>query len=105
MLVREMFLKIAPERINEVKELYRKEIIPALKNVKGCIDARLLVPTMNTEEFIAYSEWKTKVDVELYEKGPVYQELRGKVVPFTTKEPVLKTYTFEKVGELVPELH
>ena len=105
MLVREMFLKIAPERINEVKELYRKEIIPALKNVKGCIDARLLAPTVNTEEFIAYSEWKTKAEVELYENGPLFKELRNKVVKFTTKEPVLRTYTFEKVGELVPEMH
>jgi quinol monooxygenase YgiN len=105
MLVREMFLKIKPEHINEVKELYRKEIIPALKNVKGCIDARLLAPTANTEEFIAYSEWKTKGEVELYENGPVYKELRNKVVKFTTIEPVLRTYTFEKAQGLVPEMH
>jgi quinol monooxygenase YgiN len=105
MLVRQMFLKIAPERINEVKDLYRKEIIPTLRKVKGCSDARFLVPTVNTDEFIAFSEWKTKADVDLYENGPVYKELRNKVTAFTTKEPVLKVYTFEKVEELIPEMH
>ena len=105
MLVRQMFLRIAPENINKVKELYRKEIIPALRKVKGCIDARLFEPTVTTDEFIAFSEWKTKAEVELYENGPVYKELRNKVIGFTTKEPVLKVYTFEKVEELVPEMH
>jgi quinol monooxygenase YgiN len=105
MLVRQMFLKIAPERINEVKDLYRNDIIPAFRKVKGCTDARLLVPTDNKEEFIAFTEWKTKADVDLYENGPVYKELRNKVIGFTTKEPVLRVYTFEKVEELVPQMH
>ena len=105
MYVRQLHFNFIPEHIAEVKELFKNEIIPALHDAKGIIDIKLLEPVDKADSFISQSEWESQAAADAYGGSPLFTELRKKLIGFTTKEPVLKTYTCETVRKETPVMN
>lgn len=101
MFVRLTFCKFLPERINEARKVYNEEVIPAIRKQKGLLNIRFLEPTDKVGDYISITEWNTKEDADLYESTGLYKKLVGKLEPFFTKPPELKTYTVEQILEHV----
>ena len=92
MHVRLTYVKMKPDKINEMVSIYNSEIIPAAKQAKGNVDIFLLEPITGGEDFISVTRWHSKIDAELYEASGLYKALVGKVAHTFTAAPVLKAY-------------
>lgn len=99
MFVRLLYINVAPEHVNDLKQLYYEEVMPAVRYLKGYVDCRLLEPVNKSDDFVALSIWKRQSDALAYESSPLYEEQRNLVVSYATKVPVLKTYTAEPAGQ------
>ena len=97
MFVRLWYINVSPEQVNDMRQVYRNEIIPTVKHFKGHIESDLLEPVNSSDEFIALSVWRRQSDALVYESSDHYNEQRYKVVRLARKVPVLKTYTYEPV--------
>ena len=100
MIVRLTYCKINPDSLNEVKAIYNRDIVPAIRAQKGNLGVRLMQPLDKSDDFISVSEWVTQQDADNYESSGMYKTLVGKVAGFFTKQPVLKTYSTEEVLEV-----
>lgn len=99
MFARLTFIKVLPEHTDQVRKIYNEEVVPVVRQQKGLIDIMLLEPTDRAEDFISLTRWENQAAAEAYEASGVYRQLVGKVLDLVVKEPVLKTYTFEMVGQ------
>lgn len=95
MFVRLWYINVSPEHVNDIRQVYRNEIIPTVKHFKGHMESDLLEPVNGSDEFIAMSVWRRQSDALVYESSDNYNEQRTKVVRLARKMPVLKTYTYE----------
>lgn len=102
MYIRLLFLNFLPEHTGQVRKLYNEEIIPSMKGVKGLVTARLLEPTSKRDNHIALSEWESLSDAQAYERSALHKEQHRKILAFTTKKPLLKTYTSVYVTRETP---
>lgn len=99
MFARLTFIKVLPEHTDRVRTIYSEEIIPVLRQQKGLVDMMLLEPTDKADDFISLTRWERQADAEAYEASGVYRQLVGKVMDLAVKQPVLKTYSFDMVGQ------
>ena len=97
MFVRLTFCKFLPDKIREARKMYNEEIVPVVRKQKGNTGIRLLEPTEKSNDFISYTEWKTRADADAYHSGGPYKKLVAKMEPFFAKQPELKTYMVEEV--------
>lgn len=99
MFARLTFIKVLPEHLDQVRQIYNEQVIPVVRQQKGLIDVMLLEPTDKAEDFISLTRWESQADADRYEASGVYKQLVGKVLDLVAKQPVLKTYTFQSVGQ------
>jgi len=92
MYVRMTFFKLRQGRMQELRELYNKEVVPAHKGHKGIRFVHLLESLDNRDEGISITAWDTKADVEAYEKSGEYEKLVAKFKHMYAEEPLLKSY-------------
>ena len=92
MFVRLTFISIQPERTEELRKTYQKDVVPVVKNQKGNMGVRLLEPTAINDDFISVTEWETAADADLYESSGTYRTLVDKIKEMYKSKPVLKTY-------------
>lgn len=95
MFVRLTFCKFSPEAIAEVKEIYRQDIAPVVKQQKGNLGILLLEPVDKADDFVSVSRWSSKADADAYDNTGLYKSLIGRLSGFFTKEPVLRSYEAE----------
>ena len=100
MFARLTHLKFLPEHANQLKKIFEEEVIPAVKRQRGNINVMLLEPLDKSEDYISITEWQTRADADAYESSGTYRQLVDNVRHLLTKEPVLKTYEVEVVGEM-----
>lgn len=105
MYARLTFAKTLPEQFDRLRKIYNEEIVPAVRQQKGFMNIILLEPTDKAEDFISMTQWENKEFADQYEASGLYKELVGKLKDLLVKEPVLKTYAFEKVGEEIPAMY
>ena len=79
-----MFLRIVshniqPGKIGEYKEIYTREIIPALQQLKGCRFAFLTENMKEQNSMLSITLWDSKKDAEDYEKSGLFSQLKAKV--------------------------
>lgn len=79
MYMRIVSVIIKPEKLDEFKQLYRDEIIPALRAVKGCRYAYLSESIKEANEVFSVTIWDSKNDAENYESSGLFDELKEKV--------------------------
>jgi heme-degrading monooxygenase HmoA len=92
MYLRMTFFKLRQGRMQELRDLYNKEVVSAHKSHKGVRFVHLLESLDNKDEGISITAWDTKADVEAYEKSGDYEKLVAKFKHMYAEEPLLKSY-------------
>ncbi|MEW6375983.1 MAG: antibiotic biosynthesis monooxygenase [Thermodesulfobacteriota bacterium] len=92
MYVRMTFFKLKNGKMEELRNLYNKEVISAHKDHKGIRFVHLLESLDNKDEGVSVTAWDTKADVEAYEKSGDYEKLVVKFKDLYAEDPVLKSY-------------
>jgi heme-degrading monooxygenase HmoA len=92
MYVRMTFFKLREGRMQELRDLYNKEVVSAHKSHKGMRFVHLLESLDNKDEGISITAWDTKADVEAYEKSGDYEKLVAKFKHMYAEEPLLKSF-------------
>lgn len=105
MIARLTFYKFLPEQLNQVKKIYNEEVVPVVRKQKGNISIKFLEPMDKADELIVVTEWENQKDADQYDASGIYKQLVSKVKSFTTKEPVLRSYTYEAVGKEMPAMN
>jgi len=70
--------KVVPDKLGELQEIYRNEVIPTLRSVVGCRYA-FLVDTPGESEVISVTIWDSKDRADAYEKSGIFEGLVEKV--------------------------
>jgi quinol monooxygenase YgiN len=91
MYIRIVSLKIQPDKVDEFKDIYSKEIIPALETTKGCSFAYLTESLKEGNEFLSISLWESKAFADQYEAGGTFDELTAKIKHTFSKFYLWKT--------------
>src|SRR5581483_12423372 len=99
MFARFVELTIKSEKKTEFLKTFKEEIVPVLRKNTGFFDLIPLQVEIAPNKFYAISLWKTKFDVEKYEKE-FYPRVKQILEPFLTSAPVV---TFCTVEETVRE--
>jgi heme-degrading monooxygenase HmoA len=92
MYVRMTFFKTKTGKIDELRNLYVNEVIPAHKDHKGIRFVHLLESLDNKDEGISITAWDTKGDLEAYQKSGDYQKLVDKFRETLASEPAFRAY-------------
>jgi len=79
MYMRVVSVSILPEKLDEFKQLYLSELIPAVLGVDGCRYAYLAESIKEENEVYSVSIWNSKKQAENYEKSGLFHELTEKV--------------------------
>jgi heme-degrading monooxygenase HmoA len=79
MHIRIFSLTIKPGMMEEFRKIYKEEILPALRLVKGCRYAFMTENTQNKSEVLSLTIWDSKEDSINYEKSELFGELIKKV--------------------------
>ena len=79
MYVKIVSVRIQPRMVDEFRDIYSKEIIPALGATKGCALAYLTENMQEDNEFLSISVWDDKSFADQYEESGKFNELESKV--------------------------
>lgn len=78
--------------MQELREIYNKEVVSAHKGHKGIRFVHLLESLENKDQGISLTAWDTRADLETYEKSGDYEKLVAKFKEMYAEEPLLKSY-------------
>jgi len=92
MYVRMTIFKLKPGKMQDLRELYNKEVVSAHKGHKGIRFVHLLESLDDKDEGISLTAWDTRADLEAYEKSGDYEKLVAKFKEMYAEEPLLKSY-------------
>lgn len=84
-------VKAPIDKMVEVTRTYEQSILPALKPVTGFQSAYLCIDPSTGEGF-SLTFWASEKDAIAYEQSGLYTQLLGKLRPFFTTQPILKSY-------------
>ena len=79
MYLRIVSVKIQPGKMEEFRQIYTKEVIPALRDVKGCRYVYLAESRKEKNEAFSITIWDSKQDADDYEKSGLFDELKEKL--------------------------
>lgn len=112
MYLRILSIRVKPGQMEEFKKLYVVEVIPTLRDVKGCRYAFLTENIEEENEVLSVTIWDSKQDADDYERNMIFDTLKKKVehtfadlyhwkaalmmeysgLVVTSEDPQLKTY-------------
>ena len=98
MLARVAWGKVKPGTWEEYERVYRDEILPASRGVKGLHFRELLRGTDDPHEGISLTLWESREDLEAYERGTTYQTFVERVKQFYVGEYWIKHFDV-RLGE------
>ncbi len=79
MYMRVVRLKLHPDKVEEFNKLYDAEIIPALREITGCLYAYLTENKQEPTEAFSVTVWNRKENADAYEKSGRFDQLTDKV--------------------------
>ncbi|HTY60391.1 MAG TPA: antibiotic biosynthesis monooxygenase, partial [Bacteroidota bacterium] len=85
--MRTVHLRLDPNRLLELRQMYTAVIIAALSRTPGCLYAGLLQSVDHPEVGISLTLWNAASDAEAYEKTGTYQKLLEQSRPFLAESP------------------
>ncbi len=103
MLARVAWGKVKPGTWEEYERLYREELLPASRDVKGLRFRELLRGTDDPNEGISLTLWDSREDLEAYERGEVYRHFTERVRSFYVGEYWIKHFDV-RLGEQIGTL-
>ncbi len=98
MWVRQTTIEVQPDKIEELKRIYREEVMPMAKARQGNLGMYLLEPADGKDEFISYTIWDTRENADAYASSGTYKALVDKVRHCIVGEPTLREYQVEDTG-------
>jgi heme-degrading monooxygenase HmoA len=90
MYMRVSKLQSHPDKVDDVVEVIRSSIIPALQQ-QG-YHGLLMLKDRETGKSITITLWESEADLQAGESSGFYQQQVGKVVPFVTAPPSREIY-------------
>jgi heme-degrading monooxygenase HmoA len=87
MFMRTVHLRLDPNRLLELRQMYHAVIIAELSHTPGCLYAGLLQSDDNPENGISLTLWNSAADAESYEKTGAYRRLLDQSRPFLAESP------------------
>jgi len=92
MYIRMTLFQLKSGKMQDLRDLYNKEVVSAHKDHKGIRFVHLLESLDNKDDGISLTAWDTKADLESYERSGDYEKLVAKFKNMYAGEPVLKSY-------------
>jgi heme-degrading monooxygenase HmoA len=99
MVVRLTYLSFLPGKAEEVKRIYKNEMVPVVRKQPGNLDCKILEPVDKADDYISLTVWESKEKADAYHNSGVYSQLVNKIKEFYSKNPVLKVFTTESILE------
>ena len=87
MFMRIVHLKLDPNRLLELRQMYPAVIIAELSHTPGCLYAGLLQSVENPDIGISLTLWNSAADAESYEKTGAYRKLLDQSRPYLAETP------------------
>ena len=87
MFMRTVHLRLDPNRLLELRQMYPAVIIAELSHTPGCLYAGLLQSVDHPDAGISLTLWHSAADVESYEKTGAYRRLLDQSKPFLAESP------------------
>ena len=79
------------DKLDELIAIFRDSIVPAAKQQKGFIGARLFTDRA-TGKGVAVTRWQSKEELEAGETSGYYQEQIAKIAAFVTAPPTREIF-------------
>ena len=79
MYLRIVSLKVKPSRMDELRRIYADEIIPALRNVRGCRYANLIQSIEEKDEAVSVTIWDSKQNSDAYEASGRFDQTTERI--------------------------
>ena len=98
MFARVAWGKVKPGRWEEYERVYRDEILPASRGVRGLRFRELLRGAEDPDEGISLTLWESREDCEAYERGTTYQGFLERAREFYVGEYWIKHFEV-RLGE------
>ena len=92
MYVRMTFFKVKAGKMDELRNMYVNEVIPAHSSHKGIRFVHLFENMEHPDEGISITAWDTRGELENYERSGDYQKIVGRFREMFVGEPALKSY-------------
>ena len=73
--VRIVSLRLRPGKREEFERLYRENVIPILRSLRGCSSIYLSERFDRADEVISVTSWDSKADAEAYERSGLFMRL------------------------------
>lgn len=73
--LRTVALKIRPGKVEEFRQIYVDQVIPALRDVQGCRYIYLTEDPEKPDEVISITSWESEQDAKRYEQSGLFQKL------------------------------
>ena len=93
MISRIVNCNVTPNKLNDFTTRLSTTHVPRIKNQPGFVDIIESVDP-NNGNFVCMTLWRTKQDVDRYEKG-LFQEIAQDLTPYLTTEPEVQTLNVE----------
>jgi quinol monooxygenase YgiN len=79
------------DKLDELIGIFRDSIVPAAKQQKGFLGARLFTDRASGKG-VAVTRWQSKEELEAGETSGYYQEQIAKIAPMVTQPPVREIF-------------
>jgi heme-degrading monooxygenase HmoA len=87
MFMRTVHLRLDPNRLLELRQMYPAVIIAELSHTPGCLYAGLLQSDDHIDVGISLTLWNSAADAEAYEKTGAYRRLLEQSRPYLAESP------------------
>lgn len=91
MYIRMTFFKVKPGEMDELRNVYVNEVIPAHKEHKVRF-VHLMEALDSKDVGISVTAWDTKGDLETYQKSGDYQQILSKFRSLLAEDPTMSSY-------------
>lgn len=82
MIMRLLQVKIKPDLLSEVRQMYDEKAMPILRAVPGCLYASLIQSVDRADECMSLTLWETREQADAYEQSNVFKELITEAQPY-----------------------
>ena len=76
MIVRMIFVKVAPEQVKEAIDDWKKVCAPLMISQPGCTSEELLECRENSDEFISVSNWESQEAIDAYRSSEAHERVK-----------------------------
>ena len=91
MIARMIFVKVAPDQIDQAIEEWKNVCAPLMISQPGCLSEELLECNENPNEFISVSNWESMEAIHAYRTSEAHEKVKHGTRGIKA-EVVVKTY-------------